>query len=304
VDQEGRGKDSFKSLMHSLCFSHPSATEIRTTLDTDDSVQGFFDHTDSVYTIALSPVHPTLALTGDGNNQAYLWDITTGEKRFHLSGHSDSVIDGGFSPDGKLVATASMDATVRVYRVSDGALKHTLEGPAKELIWMKWHPVGPVLAVGSADETVWMWNAESGACMSVFSGHSGAVTAGAWTADGKTLITTGESGDLIVWNPKSGEADVHNKSAHEGPVTSVTTHPDKSSKLVATGGADGIVKIFSYDSGKMLAQLRTHADSVEDVQFAPKSVSTFGAGCDRGIELIHPFRHAISNGLNSNAATL
>jgi WD40 repeat protein len=42
-------------------------------LDTDDSKQGFFDHKDSVFTIALSQFHPNLALTGDGDNQAFLW---------------------------------------------------------------------------------------------------------------------------------------------------------------------------------------------------------------------------------------
>lgn len=200
---------SLRAVVASVCPS--AATELREMLDTDDSTQGFFDHKDSVFTIALSPAMPDIVLTGDGDNQAYVWDIATGNRRFHLGGHTDSVIDGGFSPDGKLVATASMDATVRVYNTADGSLRHSLEGPAKELEWMAWHPAGPVIAAGSADETVWMWNADTGACMAVFSGQSGSVTAGAWTADGKTLVTTGESGDLIVWNPKSGEAAIHLK---------------------------------------------------------------------------------------------
>ena len=239
-------------------------------LDTDDSTQGFFDHKDSVFTIALSSVHPSLVLTGDGDNEAFLWDLATGTRRFTLSGHTDSVIGGGFSPDGKLVATASMDATVRVYTVADGTLRHSLEGPAKELEWMEWHPLGSVLVAGSADETVWMWNAETGGCMSVFSGQSGSVTAGGWTADGKTLISCGESGDLIVWNPKTGEAAIHNKDIHDGPVTSFATHPDKTQKLCVTGGQDGVVKVFNYETGKMLAHFRSHADSVEGVQFAAK----------------------------------
>ena len=45
-----------------------------------------------------------------------------------------------------------------------------------------------------------------------------------------------------------------------------------------TGGADGVVKVFNYETGKMLAHLRTHADSVEGVQFAEKSVPSPNSG--------------------------
>lgn len=63
-----------------------------------------------------------------------------------------------------------------------------------------------------------------------------------------------------------------------------------------TGGADGVVKVFNYETGKMLAHLRTHADSVEGVQFAEKSVPApnsdalvaaqgWGEACDVAIRL-------------------
>ena len=190
------------------------ATEIRQMLDQDDSKQGFFEHKDGVFTVIASKHNPNMILSGGGDDQAFLWDAATGNIVHKLAGHTDSVIDGGFSADGRLVATASMDATVRVYSVADGTLKHSLEGPSKDLEWMQWHPAGPVIVAGSADETVWMWNADSGECMSVFSGHSGAVTCGSWTADGKQLVTCGESGDLAVWNPKTGEAIIHLKGEH------------------------------------------------------------------------------------------
>lgn len=73
----------------------------------DDSVQGFFEHkgtqpydvelyecrltrchmalTDAVFTAALSPTDNNV-VTGDGNDLAYLWDLTSGQKRFELKG--------------------------------------------------------------------------------------------------------------------------------------------------------------------------------------------------------------------------
>lgn len=62
-----------------------------------------------------------------------------------------------------------------------------------------------------------------------------------------------------------------------------------------TGGADGVVKVFNYETGKMLAHLRTHADSVEGVQFAEKSVPLLNsdnictsgcAGMGRGVRRV------------------
>jgi WD40 repeat protein len=43
------------------------------------------------------------------------------------------VISVAFSSDGRLCATGSMDATVRVWTVATGALVHVLEGPGAEI---------------------------------------------------------------------------------------------------------------------------------------------------------------------------
>jgi WD40 repeat protein len=246
------------------------ATEIRQVIEQDDSKQGFFECGEPVFCSVVSKHNPTLVLAGSGDNNAFLWDSVNGEKKASLSGHTDSVIDGGFSSDGRLVATASMDATVRVYNVADGSLRHSLEGPAKELEWLAWHPAGPIIATGSLDETVWMFNADSGVCMSVFSGHSGGVTCGAWTIDGKQLITCDESGGVIVWSPKTGGAELHLKDVHDGAITSFAMHPDPTQKLCITGGHDGVVKVINYETGKTLHHFKQlHTDSVEGVQFAP-----------------------------------
>jgi len=245
--------------------------DLRAMLDADDSVQGFFDHTDSVFAVGLNPADPSMAVSGGCDDRSFVWKITDGSKKFELSGHTDSVVGVGFSYDGKYVASASMDATIRIYTTADGKLKHVLEGPSKEIEWMAWHPAGPVIAAGSADETVWMWNAETADCMAAFSGHSGSATCGAWSADGKSLLSCDDGGDLICWNPKTGEPAQHMRGLHDAPITSFATHPDKSQKLCVTGAADGSVKVVNYENGRTIATFKdAHADSVEGVQFAPK----------------------------------
>ena len=124
----------------------------------DDSIQGFFDHRDdekenAVFCVVLCPTNPSLCLSGDQVDRAFLWNTQTGERLFELLGHTDSVIGGAFSADGRLVATASMDSTCRVWEVATGKLIQTLEGPAAEIEWVRFHPKGPILLAGSTDGT-------------------------------------------------------------------------------------------------------------------------------------------------------
>src|SRR5262245_13509908 len=55
-----------------------------------------------------------LVVTGGGDDRAFLWDLETGEQKAELKGHSDSIVQAGFSFDGKLVATAGLDSVVKV----------------------------------------------------------------------------------------------------------------------------------------------------------------------------------------------
>lgn len=54
------------------------------------------------------------------NNEARVWDASTGAQVHVLTGHQGSVHDAGFSADGLRIVTASSDATVRVWDAATG----------------------------------------------------------------------------------------------------------------------------------------------------------------------------------------
>jgi WD40 repeat protein len=74
-----------------------------------------------------------MILSGGGDDKAFLWNANNGEIVYELSGHTDSVSDVGFSFDGKYVATASYDSTVKVFETSTGKFLKTLDGPGDSI---------------------------------------------------------------------------------------------------------------------------------------------------------------------------
>src|SRR5207245_11707502 len=77
-----------------------------------------------VMRIALSPGAQTLALgtwdIGTGTYPVSLWDVATGKQQSQLLGHKSFSSSMLFSPDGKLLATASNDQKIRLWDVATG----------------------------------------------------------------------------------------------------------------------------------------------------------------------------------------
>lgn len=226
---------------------------------------------DSVLSVSICPTDRKVILTGGQDDMAVLWSVEESSsglrcvERFRLTGHTDSVVQVAFSHDGAYAATGSYDCTVRIWNPSTGALVQSLEGPSKEIEWILWHPKGHAILAGSNDTMCWMWWAPTGKVMQIFAGHASGVTCGCWALGGKMVVTGSEDKSVIVWNPRAASPDKHVRQVHDNSIISICSHPE--SPIVVTGSIDGVAKVIQIETGKALATLSGHVDSVEAVKF-------------------------------------
>jgi ribosome assembly protein SQT1 len=230
------------------------------------------EHREPVLSIGICPSDKRTFVTGGQDDVAVVWGIeeqTDGLRcvqRSRLEGHTDSVNQVSYSHDGQYIATGSYDGTVKIWTAATGALLHTLEGPAKEVEWVIWHPKGHAILAGSTDTMAWMWWAPTGKLMQIFAGHAQGVTCGCWAQGGKLICTGSEDRSVIVWNPRAGTPQQHIKGLHQSNIISICSHPE--SPIIVTGSEDSDSKVVQTETGRVLASLDGHLESVECVAFS------------------------------------
>ena len=166
-------------------------------------------------------------------------DATTGRFVTALRGHVVGPIRGlTLRPDGKELATASWDRSVRVWDLVERREKLTLAHHSEPVNGVAYSPDGHWLASASYDQTVRLWDVRSGDELRPPLMHPGGVFGVAISPDGKLLASAGNDGFIRLWDT----ADWHERPplvGHRAAVRAVVFSPD--GRWLASGGHDWTV---------------------------------------------------------------
>jgi len=195
--------------------------------------------------------------------------------------HSDQVNAVAFSPDGQLLASASDDHTVKLWRVSDGALLATLEGHYEEVTSVAFSHNGEMLASGGMDRTINLWSVSDRTLIRTMGGNE-FILGIAFSPD-DAFITSGggcSTNEIKVWRLSDGMllSITHDQL---GSTNSVAYSPD--GQLLAAGKANSVATLRNLTTWDV--RWLGHRGSVNFVAFSPDGQNLVTASDDKSTGL-------------------
>ncbi|MCP4285318.1 MAG: hypothetical protein GY792_12835, partial [Gammaproteobacteria bacterium] len=197
--------------------------------------------------------------------------------------HTNDINRIAFSPDGKQLASASFDNTVKLWQVSDGALEQTFSGHTDSVYGVAFSPEGGLIASASYDGRIGLFEIgkQEG---DFFPAHEGQVYSVAFGASGLRLVSAGDDSRTRLWDLSARPpALLWEFFVSSEAVSWAAFSPDGS--RIASVGRDYLVHILNSDDGSKVGRLVGHENTIRRVAFSPDGGQVATVSTDATVRL-------------------
>ncbi|GAB4573414.1 MAG: hypothetical protein Kow0077_15750 [Anaerolineae bacterium] len=273
---EGHGSD-----VHSACFAQEGAAILTNSEDLSFRLWDFetgmemrqrFIGADSGRMVISPDGHTVLFAVGE---PLYLWDLDSWGQDRPLAGHTGTLLDVAFSPDGTLAVTASRDRTLRVWNITNQEALHRYN-QGMPVTAVDVSPDNKLIAIAEGQSTgnLWLYDPETHEPVRMIPGPGIAVAPGAvaFHPNGRYVLigaedVTGRTGAkaLILWDIETGEKR-WDLTGHQTYVRSVAISPDGRLALSGSQALEdnpaviGELILWNLDTGQIADRFDTEQD--------------------------------------------
>lgn len=233
---------------------------------------------DENYTISFSRVGQPLAYSSDGRwlvtpgedrgtrrPVAIVWSIERGKPQYILRGHRDTIVGTAISPNGRWIASGSVDETVRIWDAYTGQERRVITGYKGDIVRVAFAPDNRTLygvhyTDPDGDDTeraIKVWNIDDGKLLRTIRGHLRCVTDLSLSRDGKQLATTCRDGTIKLWDTGAG-ADARVIAENTAAFESVTVNPSGNRLAAIVIVPDSLkreVRVFDTRTGERIGTI-------------------------------------------------